>query len=213
VPLPTLFDYTVPANLTLTVGDRVVVPFGARQRLGVVLEIDSASDLPLRRMRAIAAVRDDAPRLPPDWIDLMRFLSGYYQRPLGETVIGSLPPRLRSVKPLPRKALSASDTHAPHSNTPHAFVPNHPPTQQQHETIERIAASLGSFKPFLLHGVTGSGKTEIYLHSIARVLQRGAQALVLIPEISLTPQLESHFRKAFPQTRLAVLHSGLQDVP
>jgi primosomal protein N' (replication factor Y) len=97
VPLARLFDYAQPEGLAVAVGDRVVVPFGARQQLGVVVETSVESVLPVSRMKAIASVRDDAPRLPHDWLDLMRFLSGYYQRPLGVTMISSLPPRLRSV--------------------------------------------------------------------------------------------------------------------
>jgi primosomal protein N' (replication factor Y) len=70
-----------------------------------------------------------------------------------------------------------------------------------------------TFAPFLLHGVTGSGKTEVYLRSIAKVLEAGRQALVLVPEIALTPQLVTRFRSWFQNhgVRLAVLHSGLSD--
>jgi primosomal protein N' (replication factor Y) len=189
------------------VGDRVVVPFGARQQLGIVVETEARSDVPVSRMKAITAVRDDAPRLPPDWLELMRFLSGYYQRPLGETMISSLPPRLRSVKPLPRKALAGA---LPASCA--RFVPTHVLTGEQRAAFEAIDAAFGRFGAFLLHGVTGSGKTEIYLHLIARVLERGAQALVLVPEISLTPQLEARFRHAFPGACLAVMHSALEDI-
>src|SRR5256885_880664 len=92
------------------------------------------------------------------------------------------------------------------------FVPNHLLNAAQARALDRMAGALGSFGAFLLHGVTGSGKTEVYLHLIARVLARGGQALVLVPEISLTPQLEAVFRQAFPETRLALLHSGLEDV-
>jgi primosomal protein N' (replication factor Y) len=207
VPLARLFDYSVPAGMEAQVGDRVVVPFGARQQLGVVIEGGVTSALPAARVKPIVARRDDAPRLPADWLELMRFLSGYYQRPLGETVISALPPRLRSVKPLPRKALQSAS--APWSAR---FVPNHSLNAAQARAVDRMASALGSFSAFLLHGVTGSGKTEVYLHVIARVLARGGQALVLVPEISLTPQLEAVFRQAFPETRLALLHSGLEDV-
>ena len=168
---------------------RVTVQLGRRNHTGVVIEADIASDVALARLKSIIDVRSDAPRLPADWLELMRFLSSYYQRPLGETVVAALPPRLRSVKPLPRKALAlggepgASD-----------FVPPHELTTEQARVVEAIAAKLGTFAPVLLHGVTGSGKTEVYLQLIARVLARGAQALVLVPEISLTPQLEARFR-------------------
>jgi primosomal protein N' (replication factor Y) len=91
-------------------------------------------------------------------------------------------------------------------------VPTHPPTPAQADAVERIGAALGAFRAFLLHGVTGSGKTEVYLRLIERALARGTQALVLVPEISLTPQLEARIRGAFPDTQIAVMHSGLEDV-
>ena len=207
VPLAKLFEYAQPKEARAQVGDRVVVPFGARQQLGVVIETDVDSALPVSRMKAVAAVRDDAPRLSAEWLELMRFLAAYYQRPLGETVISSLPPRLRSVKPLPRKALQD-----PAEGFSARFVATHALTQGQGAAFEKINAAFGRFQPFLLHGVTGSGKTEVYLHLVARVLERGAQALVLVPEISLTPQLEARFRQAFPEARLAVMHSGLEDI-
>jgi primosomal protein N' (replication factor Y) len=207
VPLAKLFDYAQSDAAQAQIGDRVVVPFGARQQLGIVVETQVDSELPVSRMKAIASVRDDAPRLPSDWLELMRFLSGYYQRPLGETLISSLPPRLRSVKALPRKALVSAGE--PSSAR---FVAEHPLTQMQRAAFEKIERALGRFQAFLLHGVTGSGKTEVYLHLVARVLERGEQALVLVPEISLTPQLEARFRHAFPEARIAVMHSGLEDV-
>jgi primosomal protein N' (replication factor Y) len=121
-------------------------------------------------------------------------------------VLAALPPRLRSVKPLPRKALlPAQGTHSPVLAATHAL------SAEQEQAVQRIASQEG-FAAYLLHGVTGSGKTEVYLHAIARVIARGEQALVLVPEISLTPQLEARFRQAFPQARLAVMHSGLEDV-
>ena len=201
-----LFDYAVPEGLDVRVGARVTVPFGARERCGVVVELISASELPMQRIKALSGVRDDAPALPQDWLELMRFLSSYYQRPFGETVVGALPPRLRSTKPLPRK------TSAQAVPTSAEFIANHELTAQQARVYERIRSALGSFGAFLLHGVTGSGKTEVYLHLIARVLEHGEQALVLVPEISLTPQLEAQFRQAFPAAGIALLHSGLEDV-
>lgn len=83
-------------------------------------------------------------------------------------------------------------------------------TPEQQTAVDAIEAAHGSFAPFVLHGVTGSGKTEVYLRAIAAVVARGEQALVLVPEISLTPQLVSRFAARFSGP-LAVLHSGLTD--
>jgi primosomal protein N' (replication factor Y) len=268
VPIATLFDYTIPESVDAQVGDRVIVPFGTRQRLGVVVERAAASELPAEKLRPIAAVRDDAPRLPLDWLELMRFLSGYYQRPLGETVVGSLPPRLRSLQPLPRESerhfrrsasapgaqalrpgakrsilevLAHGEPLAAHALIEAAghsrgtaltalralvragwleqaaparsasFNPKHDPSEAQAEVIARVEAAFGRYRAFVLHGVTGSGKTEVYFRLIAQTLARGEQALVLVPEISLTPQLEARTRRAFPDARIAVLHSGLAE--
>jgi primosomal protein N' (replication factor Y) len=84
-------------------------------------------------------------------------------------------------------------------------------TGEQDAAVVAVAAALGSFAPFVLHGVTGSGKTEVYLRAIEAVLAQGGQALVLVPEISLTPQLVSRFAARFPGP-LAVLHSALTDI-
>jgi primosomal protein N' (replication factor Y) len=203
VPLQKLFEYALPEGIDARVGDRVAVRFGAQQKIGVVIEERAVPELAAERIKPISAVRDDAPRLPQDWIALMRFLSGYYQRPLGETVIGALPPRLRSVKPLPKKALPSNAAGGTR------FVPGHALTPAQAGVVARVASG---FNTYLLHGVTGSGKTEVYLHLVARTLERGMQALVLVPEISLTPQLEGRFRQAFPDARLALMHSALEDI-
>ena len=210
VPLATLFDYRSPAGETVSVGERVVVPFGRRERVGVVLGLANESALAPARLKPASRALRDAPALPLEWLELMRFLAGYYQRPLGETVIAALPPRLRSVKPLPRKALTPADP------TPDALRGRldspHPLTASQAAAAARIAGGSG-FAATLLHGVTGSGKTEVYLHAIAATVQAGHQALVLVPEIGLTPQLEARFRAAFPSARIVVLHSALEDVP
>ncbi len=150
---------------------------------------------------------DDAPRLPADWLEQMRFLAAYYQRPLGETVASALPPRLRSLKPLPKRRGGEVRP----AQGPPRFAPGHALNAAQAAASERIGAALGAFHAFLLHGITGSGKTEVYLQLIARAIERGGQALVLVPEIGLTPQLEARFRAAFPDASIAVLHSALED--
>ena len=92
-----------------------------------------------------------------------------------------------------------------------ARVPGPPLTPEQATAVEAIAGARGSYASFLLHGVTGSGKTEVYLRAIEAVVERGEQALVLVPEIALTPQLVARFAEGFAAP-LAVLHSSLTDV-
>ena len=268
VPLPRLFDYTLSEDGSAPPGVRVVVPFGTRRLVGLVVENPDTTDIDPAKIKPVERVLEDAPTLPGDWLALMRFLSSYYQRPLGETVMTSLPPRLRSLKPLPRedrvfwraavrppespplkpgrkrdlleriasrdvvaedlllpeepkeraatrtalRALAAAEWIEPGSDLGGVrFVAGHPLTPTQEAVLGTIAAALGRFSPFLLHGVTGSGKTEIYLHLIAEVLHQGRQALVLVPEIGLTPQLEARFRSAFPEAVISLLHSGLDE--
>jgi primosomal protein N' (replication factor Y) len=84
-------------------------------------------------------------------------------------------------------------------------------TAEQQAALDRLQPALTQFGVHLIHGVTGSGKTELYLRLIDAMLARGLQTLVLIPEIALTPQLEQHFRQRFPGRRISTLHSGLAE--
>jgi primosomal protein N' (replication factor Y) len=84
------------------------------------------------------------------------------------------------------------------------------PTAHQQRAIAAVRASLGTFRCFLLYGVTGSGKTEVYLRLASEVISSGRQVLVLVPEISLTPQLVERFRSRLAAP-VVVLHSSLSD--
>jgi primosomal protein N' (replication factor Y) (superfamily II helicase) len=82
---------------------------------------------------------------------------------------------------------------------------------EQSQAVDQISTALGKFQPFLLHGVTGSGKTEVYLHLVQQVLAHDGQVLILVPEINLTPQLTGVFRARFPDVEIATLNSGMAD--
>lgn len=90
------------------------------------------------------------------------------------------------------------------------FNNTHTLTLEQQQAVDAITKA-SCFGCFLLHGITGSGKTEIYVHLMNRILQQGGQVLLLVPEINLTPQLENYFRSRLPDVELVSLHSGLSD--
>src|SRR5450759_2875789 len=284
VPLSTLFDYTVAEGVVVAIGQRVIVPFGRRQMVGVVMECVATTDVSPERIKPVLQVLLDSAPLSVGLLNLLRCCSDYYRYPIGQTVLPALPARLRSDKPIiskpilsyrlsasgaaldldsfPKrkvvqrrilaklteqscnlaqlKALSATvgaqlktleqqgwvesfsgvlpstglsfDTSGRTEDvvSKHAFDNAHILTSEQQLAVDTITQASG-YACFLLHGITGSGKTEVYVHLMHHVLQRGGQVLLLVPEINLTPQLENYFRSRFPDVNLISLHSGLSE--
>jgi primosomal protein N' (replication factor Y) (superfamily II helicase) len=204
VPLEDAFDFLVPEGHEAPVGSLVVVPFARTRRVGVVVGLAAASRVPAERLRPIESVVADIPPIAEAELELYDFCARYYQRPLGEVLGAVLPPRLRQVSRRPIDAASDAGGAAPR------FVAALPLTQEQREAIAQCSAT-GGFLAVLLQGVTGSGKTEVYLHLIARALAAGRQALFLVPEIGLTPQFEAQVRERFPDANLVAAHSHLNE--
>ncbi|GIW71726.1 MAG: primosomal protein N' [Planctomycetota bacterium] len=213
VPLPQTFHYLVPAELSDRVapGHRVRVPFGRRRLVGIVLgrlEL-AASAVPEERLRPIAEAPDTSPCLPPGVLELCRFAARYYRVPLGEVLEAALPGAVRQR----RRRLVPADTDAspPAAGAAAAggaaALP--PLTAEQARALATVLEDVraGRFGVTLLHGITGSGKTEVYLRAIGETLALGRQALLLVPEIALTPQTLARIGGRFP--RVAVLHSLL----
>src|SRR3989338_7101461 len=100
VPLSTLFDYTVGEGIAAAIGQRVIVPFGKRQMVGVVMECVAATDMAPERIKPVQQVLRDSAPLSAGLLDLLRFCSDYYRYPIGQTVLSALPPQLRSDKPV-----------------------------------------------------------------------------------------------------------------
>jgi primosomal protein N' (replication factor Y) len=194
----------------LTPGTLVRAPLGKRELLGIVWSGEPRECLD-GELRAIAAVLTDLPPLDDAWRTLVVFASGYYQRSLGELALSVLPPELHKLDGS-QLALRLRKLHKSHAKAdaqgPAAAEPAPPPSAEQAEVLGRLSAAPVS-TPVLLHGVTGSGKTEVYLHAASRALEAGRQALVLVPEINLTPQLEARFAARFAGRRIVSLHSGL----
>ena len=264
VPLPRLFDYLPPPGVAAAdarPGQRLRVPFGSREAVGIVLGHGPAeAGVELRQALALL---DPEPLLAGELLASLQWLAGYLHAPVGEVLATALPAALRRGEPLPdatevgwrlseagRTALPAMragkpralaerladvrgedwlDEALPGWRTPlrrlrerglverialeqaplPAPRPGPPLNPEQAAAAEAIAAADG-FASFLLDGITGSGKTEVYLHAIATCLARGKQALVLVPEIGLTPQLLARFRARLGIT-IDALHSGLSD--
>ena len=103
VPLSTLFDYVVEQNTEVMIGQRVLVPFGRKQVLGVAMECVEQSDLSAARIKPVTQVLDDVPPLPQELLTLLQFCSDYYHHPLGMTVLSALPTRLRALEPVALK--------------------------------------------------------------------------------------------------------------
>jgi primosomal protein N' (replication factor Y) len=213
-PLDFPFDYgwTVEEGAPEPqVGQFVVVPFGRRETTGLIVDIAATSELAPEKLKSALAVRTQLVPLSAQWIALCRFASDYYQRPLGEVAVPGVPKNLRAENPVSlNRALKkiAQDRPAP-DPTPSGMPPLNPAQQQAADAV----ADASGFAPMLLYGVTGSGKTEVYLQAASQILARepDAQVLILIPEINLTPQLENNICARFPGLMVATLHSGLAE--
>ncbi len=201
------FDYRLPAELRegVEVGSMLVVPFGRRQILGVVVGLADSSEVAHEKL--LAPLRALELGVPADLIALAEWIAAEYCSTTARALSLVLPPdaarrlsgRKRRVVPAPlHRAVGVASPSPP------------PLTADQQAALEPLLAALGSggARQALLHGVTGSGKTEIYLRAAAAALGRGRGAIVMVPEIALTPQIVARFAERFGET-VAVLHSRL----
>lgn len=226
-----VLSYWGPAELRP--GQLVRVPLGSREVAGVVWQ---AQDAPQdgRLLRNIATVLPIEP-LSDDWCQRVAFAARYYQRSLGEVANLAVPPQLRQdrVDAITRRLMrwqTAAATAATAANAPSKAKspaePLEPPrtlTDEQAQALAAIARAATppaapesdpprAPRPLLLFGVTGSGKTEVYLQATQAALDRGQQVLVLVPEINLTPQLLSRFEARFGAHQVASQHSAMTPV-
>lgn len=223
------------SETALEPGTLVRVPLGKRELLGVVWDTPASPDaIPEGvQLRNIATLLEDIAPLDQPWRKLVAFAAHYYQRSIGEIAITALPPQLRDMTPEqlarrltpPKATQSRSKKKAKaeeltnDTQTAVTLPPAAPETPlsvalsaEQASVFEQIEQNPG---PFLLYGSTGSGKTEVYLRAVQAVLDANpeAQALVMVPEINLTPQLEERFVARFvPQygkEAVVSMHSGM----
>jgi primosomal protein N' (replication factor Y) len=200
---------TYVTELPALEGQLVRVPFGSREVLGVVWGVHTSppANLSTHTLRQVAAVLDGIEPLSANWRQLVQFSAQYYQRALGEVAMAALPPQLRDLTPVQmarrlKKQPASTEALAAALQSPWPLSP------QQTEVLAQMSAAPG---PFLLHGATGSGKTEVYLQAVARCLADNpkGQALMMVPEINLTPQLEARVKARFGDEGVVSMHSGM----
>jgi primosomal protein N' (replication factor Y) len=198
------FDYLLPPEMAgVGVGSVVRVPFGRRRTLGVVVGLAETSELPPEKLAEPLEALEAG--VPPELVRLALWIAREYCSTPSRGLRLVLPadPGVRKRRARPRvehPEIGASATARP------------PLLPEQERAVERVVAALdgeaGAQRKLLLHGVTGSGKTEVYLAAVEAALARGRGAIVLVPEIGLAPQAVARFRARLGD-RIAVLHSAL----
>lgn len=188
-------------------GSVVEVPLGTKKTHAFVVGFPAKSDVPPEKLKDVCQVLKTEPAFDQNMLKLLRWTSEYYCHPLGEVFDAAIP--RSSWKPKKRKSSQKSkEINFGILGKECAQKPQL--TEEQKTALEEILSPTES-RPILLHGVTGSGKTEIYLRAVEAVLQEGKGAIILVPEIALTPQLMGRFEARFPG-QIAILHSDLTPV-
>lgn len=268
------FTYLIPEGMNLSAGQRVAIPFGAREKEGIITELTDECDVPPEKLRSVARPLEDYAAVPPELMALAEEMAKQAHCPLAETLRLMLPAQMRggrvhvrtvrtarlvvlpedaekaisadrrggkrtqllkllidgeprtipelsefvkdpaeALKKLERDGLisisSEESLRIPHGSYTEAQDPGYTLTPGQQEALDEIMPCLhGNGSRFLLHGVTGSGKTEVFMKAVRETLALGKCAIILVPEIALTPQMVSWFRGRFG-TAAAVIHSRL----
>ncbi len=203
------FSYSVPNNLeeSIRVGSIVQISFGRKKIRGVVKSIDhnltinSKREFELKEINSI----DENIFLPESYLEIAEWVSRYYFCDLGEAISLFLPPEMKRPKADSEKQTAEKKLKDIKLNEEQQVVFN-----EIQIAISRQPAVGSHFdlKPFLLHGITGSGKTEIYIKVAREIINLGKQVIILVPEIMLTPQTVQRFEEVFGD-KITMMHSGL----
>ncbi|MFA5369970.1 MAG: primosomal protein N' [Candidatus Omnitrophota bacterium] len=204
LPVEGPFDYEVRQGERgdIALGKRVWVSFGPRRAIGYVIGFSDTTKC--ENVKPVLAVIDKEPVLRDDILKLTEEISRLYLCSWGEAMDAAIPSSLKKGNVSVKRRVEGDDYSAIMPST--AFVP----TQEQLIALKSInrAVDAGLHEVFLLHGVTGSGKTEVYMQAIGNALKKGGGCIVLVPEISLTPQAVERFKARF-RDKVAIFHSRL----
>jgi primosomal protein N' (replication factor Y) len=204
-PIEGLLTYSVPDSLQekINPGQRVMVPLGRRKAVGIVM--GEEKNPPLLSYKPIESILDEEPTFTSSQLEFMKWAADYYLAPIGEMMKVALPGMLTHAKSK-KFGVKTLNSEFPTPNSELTL------TAAQQKIVNSILppANDKSFTVHLLHGVTGSGKTEVYLECIRRTLSQGKQAICLVPEIGLTPQTLSRYQEQFGN-QVGAYHSGLSE--
>lgn len=199
VPIDKSFLYNKPEEIEHSIkGCRVSAPFGRRDVKGMVISETSKRPKGNFEIKNIKALIDREPIIADEQIELARWVSSYYYCSLGEAVFSVTPAGAPAKKPRKEPDVAEPEISGLQLSGEQENALN--------EIINAVDEEAG--KGFLLYGVTGSGKTEVYIRAVKHALSKGKQAIICIPEISLTPQTIERFEKRFSES-IAVIHSRL----
>lgn len=193
------------------IGSRVKVPFRNKKSIGIVIGYAETSSLPQNKLRSILECIDETPIISEKQYLLYRWISRYYHVPLSDVLTLALPVKFRSGASLNETLsvlLKGDDARQKNIKEQPKEL-----NAEQANALSHILNSLQTYQCFLLQGVTGSGKTEVYLQAVQAVLEKDQQVLILVPEIGLTPQLLERFQRrfSFNDYPIVLLHSALND--
>ena len=216
-PLNQLFDYAWNEDFASMPkkGQVVQVSFGRQECVGVVVGVLDKSDYHPAKIKKVQAIAP-LPPISDDVVAMAEFAAIYYQRPIGEVLIPSIPKmwRQKNKWELLGKEKKTSKASAAAKNTKARTENEISLNKEQLFIVEKLWQQSISkkFSCNLLQGITGSGKTLTYLHWLKKILDDDeSQVMIMVPEINLTPQLEASVEQAFPGKKLVVMHSGITD--
>jgi primosomal protein N' (replication factor Y) (superfamily II helicase) len=197
--LDRIFHYAIPGELekSVQIGSLVSIPFGRRQMTGYVVGLVEQSDV--KGIKNLNSVISDLPLFSEKQVELAKWISNYYCSYFSSALKLMMPPGGK------RRAVTK-----PVSSFGYEVRDEFELTDEQNVALKEIKSAIDAEHPekFLLYGVTGSGKTEVYLQTIAYLLKKEKSSIMLVPEISLTPQMNQRFKDRFGD-QVAVLHSHL----
>jgi primosomal protein N' (replication factor Y) len=207
--------YSIPKDLRDSIKEGSIVQVPLRQKLvdGLVWHISSHDAIFPFEVRPIAKVRGERWHLPSTLLQLIRWVSKYYGVSLNNCIDLVIPkPILKSKKTTARQ--KSKDSEDIQDADIHKNTKPLTPSPEQEAALQDLLHSYQQhhFIAHLLHGITGSGKTEVYLRTMEKVLDEGHEVLYLVPELSLTPQTVLRIRERFAKRyEVAIWHSGLSD--